>query len=93
MVFDVSKDRRYLQLENMVVDLETGIKFTLDSAHPAFICEMFKNQFAYSYKHKLSLIAVKSVRVEILQCFVNGCSLRKMLYLSWMENSQHEKFF
>jgi len=53
MVFDVSKDRRYLQLENMVVDLETGIKFTLDSAHPAFICEMFKNQFAYSYKHKL----------------------------------------
>ncbi len=53
MVFDVSKDRRYLQLENMVVDLETGIKFTLDSAHPAFICEMFKNQFTYSYKHKL----------------------------------------
>ncbi len=42
--------------------------------------------------HKLSLIAVKSVRVEILQCFVNGCSLRKLLYLSWMENSQHEKF-
>jgi len=53
MVFDVSKDKRYLQLENMVVDLETGLKFTLDSAHPAFICEMFKSQFAYSYKHKL----------------------------------------
>ncbi len=53
MVFDISKDKKYLQLENMIVDLETGIKFTIDSAHPAFICEMFKNQFTHSYKNKL----------------------------------------
>lgn len=53
MYFDISKDRKYLQLENTIVDLETGIKINIDSAHPAFICEMFKNQFTHSYKHKL----------------------------------------
>lgn len=53
MNFDVSKDRRYLQLENLVVDLETGLKFNINHAHPVVVCEMFKNQFTHSYKYKL----------------------------------------
>ena len=53
MDFTVSKDRRYVQLESMVVDLETGIKFDLNHAHPSVVCEMFKNQFTHSYKYKL----------------------------------------
>lgn len=53
MDFNVSSDKRYLQLENQIVDLETGMKFELDTAHPAIVCEMFKHQFAHSYKMKL----------------------------------------
>jgi hypothetical protein len=53
MDFTVSKDRRYIQLESMVVDLETGLKFDVNHAHPAVVCEMFKNQFTHSYKYQL----------------------------------------
>lgn len=53
MNFDVSKDRRYVQLENLIVDLETGLKFNINHVHPAIVCEMFKNQFTHSYKYKL----------------------------------------
>lgn len=53
MNFDVSKDRRYLQLETLIVDLETGLKFDVNYAHPAVVCEMFKNQFTHSYKYQL----------------------------------------
>lgn len=42
--------------------------------------------------HKLKLTNVNPIRLEILQVAVNGCSLRKMLYLSWIENSASEKF-
>jgi hypothetical protein len=53
MDFNISSDKRYLQLENQIVDLETGIKFNVDVAHPAIVCEMFKHQFSHSYKMKL----------------------------------------
>lgn len=53
MSFNVSKDRKYVQLENLVVDLETGLKFDINRAHPVVVCEMFKNQFTHSYKYKL----------------------------------------
>lgn len=42
--------------------------------------------------HKLSLTSLNPVKLEILQVFINECSLRKLLYLGWIENSDHEKF-
>ena len=42
--------------------------------------------------HKLCLTSINPVKLEILQVFINDCSLRKMLYLGWIENSSHEKF-
>lgn len=42
--------------------------------------------------HKLTITSLNDVRLEILQVFINGCSLRKMLYLGWIENSDHQKF-
>lgn len=42
--------------------------------------------------HKLSLTSINPIKLEILQVFVNDCSLRKMLYLGWIENSNHQRF-
>jgi len=42
--------------------------------------------------HRLTLTSVNPIRLEILQVFVNGSSLRKMLYMSWIKNLDHEKF-
>ncbi len=53
MSFNLSADKKYIQLENILVDLESGLRFNIDSAHPAVVCEMFKNQFTHSYKFKL----------------------------------------
>lgn len=53
MSFNLSIDKKYIQLENVLVDLESGLKFNIDNAHPAVVCEMFKNQFTHSYKFKL----------------------------------------
>ena len=53
MSFNLSVDRKYIQHENMLVNLESGLRFNIDSAHPAVVCEMFKSQFTHSYKFKL----------------------------------------
>lgn len=53
MSFNVTKDNRYLQIETIIWDTHTGLKFDIERAHPAVICEMFKNQFSYTYKNKL----------------------------------------
>ncbi len=53
MDFNISSDKRYLQLEGQIVDLQTGIKFNVESSHPAIVCEMFKHQFTHNYKMKL----------------------------------------
>lgn len=53
MDFSISSDKRYLQLEGQIVDLQTGIKFNVETSHPAVVCEMFKHQFTHNYKMKL----------------------------------------
>jgi len=53
MGFNITKDNRYLQIETIIWDTHTGLKFDIEHAHPAVICEMFKNQFSYTYKNKL----------------------------------------
>ena len=50
---NISQDKRYLQCENLIVDLETGLRFNSNNPHPVFVCEMFKRQFVNSYKNKL----------------------------------------
>jgi hypothetical protein len=50
---NISQDKRYLQCENLIVDLETGLRFNSNNPHPVFVCEMFKRQFVDSYKNKL----------------------------------------
>jgi len=53
MGFDITKDNRYLKIETIIWDTHTGLKFDLEHVHPAVVCEMFKNQFIYTYKNKL----------------------------------------
>ena len=50
---NISQDKRYVQFENVIVDLETGFRFNSNNPHPVFVCEMFKKQFVNSYKNKL----------------------------------------
>ena len=50
---NISQDKRYVQFENIIVDLETGFRFNSNNPHPVFVCEMFKKQFVNSYKNKL----------------------------------------
>lgn len=52
-MYNISIDRNYILAEDRITDLKTGIAFTLDNAHPAIVCEMFKSQFSHSYKFNL----------------------------------------
>ena len=58
MGFNISNDKRYLQFENIVVDLETGMRFDVDNVHPVIVCEMFKNQFKHIH-HATTYFHVK----------------------------------
>ena len=49
----ISRDGRYLQMFDRLVDLETGLSTDVNTPNPIFVCEMFKNQFSLSYKHSL----------------------------------------
>jgi hypothetical protein len=50
---NISQDKRYVQFENIIVDLETGFRFNSSNPHPVFVCEMFKKQFVNSYQNNL----------------------------------------
>ena len=49
----ITKDGRFVQMFNKIVDLETGLYTDIESPNPIFICEMFRTQFSLSYKHSL----------------------------------------
>ncbi len=51
--FVVTKDLRYLQLGNKIVDTYTDISVDIESPNPIFVCEMFKNEFLFSHKQNL----------------------------------------
>ncbi len=51
--FIVSRDLKYLQLGNRIVDINTGIHTDIESPNPIFVCEMFKTQFLFSHKNNL----------------------------------------
>lgn len=51
--FIVSKDLRFLQMGNRIVDITTGIHTDVDSPNPIFVCEMFKTQFLFSHRQNL----------------------------------------
>lgn len=50
---EITKDGRFVQMFNKIVDLETGLYTDMESPNPIFICEMFRTQFSLSYKHSL----------------------------------------
>lgn len=49
----ISKDGRYLQMFDKIVDLRTNLVTEMESPNPIFVCEMYKNQFSFTYKHSL----------------------------------------
>lgn len=51
--FIVSRDLKYLQLGNRIVDINTGVHTDIESPNPIFVCEMFKTQFLFSHKNNL----------------------------------------
>ena len=53
MVFNVTSDGRYFQLENRVYDSITGLNTDIENPNAIFICEMFKNLFKYSSDNRL----------------------------------------
>lgn len=46
----LSKNQRYLQFDETIVDCNTGLRFNINEAHPAFVCELFKDQFTHAHK-------------------------------------------
>ena len=52
--FIVSRDLKYLQLGNRIVDINTGVHTDIESPNPIFVCEMFKTQFLFSHKNNLT---------------------------------------
>jgi hypothetical protein len=51
--FNITGDGRYVQMLGRLVDLHTDISTDIDSPNPIFVCEMYKNQFAFAYKENL----------------------------------------
>jgi hypothetical protein len=51
--FNITGDGRYVQMLGRIVDLHTDISTDIDSPNPIFVCEMYKNQFAFAYKENL----------------------------------------
>ena len=49
----ISNNKKYIILENIVLDTHTGLKFCVDNIHPVVVCNIFKEQTLYSYKHNL----------------------------------------
>lgn len=49
----ISKDGRYVQMLGKMLDTHTNLHFDMDTPNPIFVCEMFKNEFLFSHKHKL----------------------------------------
>lgn len=64
----VSKDGRYIYGFDRIIDLERNIYTDIDSPNPIFVCEMFKNEAIYNYKHSL---------IESRELFSN---IRKSIY-------------
>lgn len=63
-MFNISLDRNYIQVGEVITDLKTNMHFTIEESHPAMVCEMFKNQFIHSYKNNLieSVELIKKMR-------------------------------
>ncbi len=51
--FVVTKDLRYLQLGDRIVDTYTDLSTSVASPNPIFVCEMFKTEFLFSHKQNL----------------------------------------
>jgi hypothetical protein len=51
--FNITGDGRYVQMLGRIIDLHTDISTDIDSPNPIFVCEMYKNQFAFAYKENL----------------------------------------
>lgn len=53
MNFNVSIDRKYIQVENIILNTETGLKTNIINPDLFMLCEILKDQFLFSYKNKL----------------------------------------
>jgi len=53
MNFNVSIDKKYIQVDNIILNAETGLKTNILNPDLSIICEIFKDQFLFSYKNKL----------------------------------------
>jgi hypothetical protein len=49
----ITKDGRFVQMFNKLVDIETGLSTDINSPNPIFVSEMYKSQFTLSYEHSL----------------------------------------
>jgi len=63
-----TRDGRYVSGLNRIIDVETGLYTDINNPNPFFICEMFKNQSIFIYRHSI---------MESTQLFSN---IRKLLY-------------
>jgi hypothetical protein len=63
-----TRDGRYVSGLGRIIDIETGLHTDIDNPNPIFICEMFRNETLFIYKHSI---------MESKQLFSN---IRKLLY-------------
>lgn len=50
---NITRDGRFVQMFNKIVDVQTGVSTNIESPDPIFISEMYKTQFTLSYEHSL----------------------------------------
>jgi hypothetical protein len=53
MNFNISTDRKYIQIENIILNTETGLKTNILNPNITILCEILKDQILFSYKNKL----------------------------------------
>jgi hypothetical protein len=49
----ISNGGRYIATSESIVDTNTGLRTDINNPNPLFVCEMFKNEFSFSYKYSL----------------------------------------
>jgi hypothetical protein len=73
---NITRDGRYIQMFNKIVDLNTNLAIDIENPNPIMICEMYKNQFMFSQRHNL---------LEGVDLFVK---MKKLIY-PLLENNSH----
>lgn len=47
----ISENKKWMNVSNTIINLENGVRFDINNAHPIIVCEFFKEHSLYEYKY------------------------------------------